>query len=128
MFYDDACVSVRFGGEEFVVLLPDCDQQQSLMVADYLRTTIESLRFSSEAAGSDLYSGECQTSTAVSGDFKVTVSIGVAAGVPRLSVDQNGLALLDKADRALYGAKEAGRNCCFLYHPGAISPSQRRAA
>ncbi len=128
VFHNDACVSVRFGGEEFVVLLPDYDQHQSLIVAEDLRATVESLRFSSEVTGDNLNRGEYQAGAAISGCYKITVSIGVATGVPQLSVDQTGLELLDQADQALYEAKASGRNCCVLYHPGASNASQSHAA
>lgn len=128
VIHDDACVSVRFGGEEFVVLLPDYDQHQCLMVAEDLRATVESHCFSSEVTDDNLNCGENQISAAVSGYFKITISIGIAVGVPRLSVDQTGLELLDQADQALYAAKASGRNCCVVYDPGATNASQSHAA
>ena len=84
----------RFGGEEFVVLLPQTDSAGAERVADSLRVAIEQL---------GITHGHSQA-----GDV-VTVSIGLAAARP--ARDASGPdALVDGADRALYGAKRQGRN------------------
>src|SRR5271168_3468798 len=79
--------AARYGGEEFLVLLPDSDGEAAMIVAEKLRNQIEHAEL--VGAGS------------------ITASFGVAvmptdAGEP----DE----LLRKADRALYAAKEGGRN------------------
>lgn len=76
----------RWGGEEFVVLLRDCDEAEGLESAEKLRRTISDTPFG--AAGS------------------ITVSVGAAefAGSEDLG------SLLDRADAALYEAKRSGRN------------------
>ena len=84
-------VSARFGGEEFVVLLPDTDRLHSLQIAEKIRSRIAALTLEAK--------GETVT---------VTASIGVACVVPRTPDD--GSELLAAADRALYLAKENGRN------------------
>ncbi len=81
----------RYGGEEFVALLPEIGQAAALQTAERLRAT--------------LAAAPCTTETAV---ITVTVSVGVAtwrAG----DTDET---LLARADGALYHAKEEGRNRC----------------
>ena len=85
----------RFGGEEFVVLLPHAREADALNVAERLRAHIAAL---SIPVGDDI----------VSGPFvKLTISVGVAAldGAGRELTD-----MLAAADAALYYAKETGRN------------------
>lgn len=81
----------RYGGEEFFFLLPETDLAEALTVAERLRRAIEEMR---------VVFGE----NAVS----VTVSIGVAAMTPTIT---DLTMLIECADRALYLAKQAGRNC-----------------
>ncbi len=86
---------VRYGGEEFVVLLPQTTLAGGLAVAEAVRTRVEQLRVrhSRSAHGA------------------VTVSIGVAAIIPHPG-DRHPRNLMEAADRALYQAKLAGRNQC----------------
>ena len=84
----------RFGGEEFVVLLPQTDEAGAERVGESLRDAIERL---------GITHGHSQAADVV------TVSVGVAAARP--ARDASGPdALVDGADRALYGAKRQGRN------------------
>jgi two-component system cell cycle response regulator len=86
---DLAC---RFGGEEFVVVMPDTEPLIAEKVAERIRHEIESLPF---AIG-----GGTQA-------LRVTVSIGVASMIPgKDSVET----LMKRADAALYEAKNTGRN------------------
>lgn len=80
----------RFGGEEFVVILPHTSQKDALIVAEKLRQAVAAL------------------SIASMGDRRITISVG-AATLPDLKVDHSD-ELLGAADRALYQAKEQGRN------------------
>lgn len=84
----------RYGGEEFVALLPDTTSEQAARAAEALRKAVQSLGI---AHGYSL-------SASV-----VTASFGVATLVPsqQSTVDQ----LMEAADKALYLAKRAGRNC-----------------
>jgi diguanylate cyclase (GGDEF)-like protein len=81
----DTDVLARFGGEEFVVLLPDIDLPGAIACAQRLHQSIRSI---------DLL------------PHGVTVSIGVAESLPIESLDQ----LINRADKALLQAKETGRN------------------
>lgn len=86
----------RFGGEEFVVLLPGLQLDAACVVAERIRRAVAEM--------------PC---TAVPGtELGTTVSIGVAC-LDRAEgdVDSEGTALLQRADRAMYRAKAAGRNC-----------------
>lgn len=80
----------RFGGEEFVALLPDTTLDEALVVAERLRSML----------------GACRVPTA-DDEIRFTVSVGVA----QLADGPSDLAaLLKAADRALYQAKQKGRN------------------
>jgi diguanylate cyclase (GGDEF)-like protein len=88
-------VAGRFGGEEFVILLPHAREVEALKVAERLRVHIADLAIPVDDADP---SGPC---------VRVTISVGVAAldGESRELTD-----LLTAADAALYHAKETGRN------------------
>jgi len=86
----DSDVIGRMGGEEFAVLLPDSDLGHSMQVAERLRAAIANTPIPWEGV-----------------ELTLTSSFGVA----QLSgPDDTFDALLSRADRALYGAKRAGRN------------------
>lgn len=86
-----ADVFARFGGEEFIVLLPETTLDEAVNAAERLRFKIADIRIDA---------GE-------SGEFGFTVSIGVAI---RFSNEVETELLLERADRALYQAKAGGRN------------------
>ncbi len=86
-----ADVVVRYGGEEFVAILPETDLDGALQYAQRVRIDVE--RFGARSA--DRYGGA-----------SVSVSVGVATLEPR----QDWVALIERADAALYAAKQAGRN------------------
>lgn len=80
----------RFGGEEFVSLLPETRKEDAILAAERLRQAIQDLRISSSW-----------------GELGVTVSIGVA----ELSSEMKGLDdLIDRANQAEHLAKERGKN------------------
>ena len=88
----------RFGGEEFVALVPGVDVETASGVAERVRRRIESLRITSDVISSAKF-------------LTVTASIGVAVtGTHGDTLDE----LLHTADRALYVAKDAGRNAVRL--------------
>ena len=84
----------RFGGEEFAVILPETDADHALAMAETIRSAVEDERI--VHAGSGI------------GDF-LTVSIGISTVVPEQNRRLDELRIT--ADRALYQAKAAGRNC-----------------
>jgi diguanylate cyclase (GGDEF)-like protein len=86
----------RYGGEEFVALLPDTSREGGALLAEKLRQAIESLEIP------DL-------------DRRLSASFGVAT-LPGDAV--NGEQLLRAADRALYAAKNAGRNRVEMVRSG----------
>lgn len=83
----------RYGGEEFVCLLPHTDAEGATQVARRLREAVNGLAIAHK--GSPVASG-------------VTVSMGVATGVPRLDLPTD--TLLESADRMLYEMKANGRD------------------
>ena len=90
---DSVC---RLGGEEFLMTCPNTDIKAALLAADRLRRTIEALQIDVEGKM-----------------ISTTVSIGVASREPKMA---DSGALVNAADRALYRAKERGRNrsCIFI--------------
>lgn len=84
-------VACRFGGEEFVIVMPGAPLEKGLERAEQLRRTFE--------LGDFEYVGE---------KLKATLSLGVAS-YPKHGA--NWQEVLHAADRAMYRAKDAGRNC-----------------
>ncbi len=80
----------RYGGEEFALILPATDRAGAITVAENLRRRVEALRIASPAGG------------------VVTISCGFATTRP--TADGNPSRLVELADRALYRAKQEGRN------------------
>ncbi|MFH2060839.1 MAG: response regulator [Pseudomonadota bacterium] len=79
-------IAGRYGGEEFLVILPDTDQQGALWVAEKIRSEIETRRWDENA-------------------LTLTISGGVCA-----LKDEDASSLIKKADQLLYQAKNEGRN------------------
>jgi len=93
----------RLGGEEFVAALPDADLEQAVEVASRLCKIVAEIDFTEMQSLVEL------TSTAMTGknELKLTISVGVAG---RDESCKNIEALIDRADRAMYAAKNTGRN------------------
>lgn len=91
---------VRYGGEEFCVLLPDTDVESAAALAERIRAAIEYSSF--------VY-GEGKTEKAI----RVTVSGGVAR-LDREFAEDIG-SLVSRSDEALYAAKEGGRNQIAIF-------------
>lgn len=89
----------RFGGEEFVLLLPDTDKRGAIAVAEKVRVFVEAYRFATE-------------------DHHETRPITISAGIACFPGDVSEMDdLIDRADIALYRAKENGRNRVECYAP-----------
>jgi diguanylate cyclase (GGDEF)-like protein len=88
-------IVARFGGEEFVVVLPHTPGQEAYDLADRLRRAVEQTPMLM-ASGSDLP------------ELRVTVSIGGAFLLPH--DDDDAFSLLERADKEMYRAKQEGRN------------------
>ena len=80
----------RWGGEEFVILLPGTGKEKAFTAAERIMKTVSDHSFSGISK-------------------QITVSIGIAS-VPESSID-NAEKLIDASDNALYEAKSKGRNC-----------------
>jgi diguanylate cyclase (GGDEF)-like protein len=89
----------RFGGDEFVVLLPDTDSAQAEIVAERVVRTVR------------------ETGTVADPLRPVTVSVGVA--IPRL--DDDVTVVLNQADEAAYAAKQEGGDRHRLACPPSVS-------
>jgi len=83
----------RWGGEEFLMIVQDCDAAAALLLAEKLR----------KAIADDLDLAERTTG-------QVTISLGVAELQPKESAET----LVGRADAAMYAAKDAGRDCVRL--------------
>ncbi len=84
----------RYGGEEFLLILPDCNQQQAFALVEQLRQSFASLPFSFDYH-----------------NFHCTFSAGISQAKATDDTDQ----LIDQADKALYSSKHAGRNQTQFY-------------
>jgi diguanylate cyclase (GGDEF)-like protein len=111
-------IPARYGGDEFVILLPDCDLDTAIDLAEEIREKVISTTFCAQP-------GEIQPEPlSLRGQ---TCSIGVATMkrhmTDDLSVEERKSALLRLADTAMYVAKETGRNRTAI----AGQPVRRRA-
>jgi diguanylate cyclase (GGDEF)-like protein len=88
----------RYGGEEFIAVLPDTNAAGALKIAETMRTEVEALSIA------HLSSDIAQ---------HVTISLGVFTQIPQPNTTITHL--IGAADRALYRAKHAGRNCTVVY-------------
>ncbi|MCP4965307.1 MAG: GGDEF domain-containing protein [bacterium] len=93
-----ADIIARFGGEEFVVLLPETGKSDAEAIGERIRATVEGYAF---------------PHLDKTPEARITISIGVAA-VPLDNI-QNAGELIKKADLAMYEAKNLGRNRVSLY-------------
>jgi len=84
-------IAARYGGEEFCLVLPETSLEEAVEVAERIRIKTENLQFSAESEG-----------------LKLTISFGVTcySGDLKETLDD----LISRADKALYQAKEKGRN------------------
>lgn len=112
----------RYGGEEFAIILPNCSLLKAKRFAELIRRTIAGSPF-------DLHHVAGAPPT-----LSVTASIGVGVMVPgQTSCQKSATQLVQEADKAVYEAKGAGRNCVRVYGenvsnsasaaPGEVLPS-----
>ncbi len=87
-----SAVAARYGGEEFAVILPNTELDEAVDLANDLRQSVSAKKIVKRSTGEDV--------------GKVTMSFGVALYSPR----EDTATLLNRADEALYEAKNAGRN------------------
>ncbi|MBI4725617.1 sensor domain-containing diguanylate cyclase [candidate division TA06 bacterium] len=90
--YDRA---VRYGGEEFLIMLPQTKAEIAVEIAERLRQSVERWKLIHQEK---LW------------PFNITISLGVA----ELARDESPESLIDRADKALYRAKKSGRNAVFV--------------
>lgn len=86
-------ILARFGGEEFLILLPNTSKIDGQTVADTLRGQIENLAIRKKNSN------------------EIIGRICLSIGISELSIADNLNDAIDKADKALYRAKQEGRNC-----------------
>jgi diguanylate cyclase (GGDEF)-like protein len=92
-------VVARFGGEEFIVLMPDTDKDSSLRYAEKIRKVIEEYPFNHREKQPSGY-------------------ISISGGIAAFPFDGNSLsAVIRRADEALYESKRSGRNRVMRYEP-----------
>jgi len=87
-----ADLACRYGGEEFVVVMPDTMAEMAANIAERLRMSIEGKPFVLRSSGQEI---------------NITASLGISCNSPNVETPEQ---LLKEADNALYDAKRAGRN------------------
>ena len=87
-------IFARFGGEEFIILLPDCSEELGVTIARRIRESVANTKINS---GTDI-------------PLLCTISIGIAHLQEREKLNR----LISRADQALYVAKDNGRNQCSV--------------
>jgi diguanylate cyclase (GGDEF)-like protein len=92
-------VASRFGGEEFIMMLPETDLDGAVFLVKSLLKAVENLNIEHESSPID---------------NRVTLSIGIISLIPNKNNDMD--TLLKMSDDALYEAKKDGRNCFKIYN------------
>ena len=83
----------RYGGEEFIMILSDISNENAFNKANHLRTTVQDMLF------------DCKQQS-------ITISVGLSFGSNNTDINQ----IMNEADKALYDAKDAGRNCVKVFN------------
>jgi two-component system cell cycle response regulator len=96
----DSDVVSRYGGDEFIIMLPHASAQQALPVAERIRSKVAALRL--DALRDDKKS------------FAVSFSIGIA-DTWHAPADENVERIIQRADEAMYQAKQSGRNRIVIF-------------
>ncbi|MBI5943185.1 MAG: PAS domain S-box protein [Chloroflexi bacterium] len=93
-------VLARYGGDEFIILFPETNAHDAYLIAERFRTTIESVKV---ATGGD--------------PLSATISAGIAE-IDHAHLNKSVEDTIRFADKALYKAKQKGKNCIEIYAPG----------
>ena len=101
-----ADIVARYGGEEFVVALPNTDLEGAIAVAESIRAQLQDLHIPHRSSSASSY---------------VTMSFGIASQVPNEEMVPS--QLIEAADRALYAAKELGRDRIHAHRTDCSSES-----
>ena len=96
----DYDIAGRYGGEEFAIILPFTKIEEAQMVAQRLRRAVENTKI-------DI--------SKINADAEKNINVTISLGVSEYTNNDNEKTLLQKADKALYKAKENGRNKVELY-------------
>lgn len=91
----------RYGGDEFIVILPDTSAKQALPVAERIRASVAAIPVEADQQE----------------PFAVTLSMGIA-DMRREPMDENVEQIIQRADEALYQAKHNGRNRVVIFGEG----------
>jgi len=94
-------IACRYGGEEFVLILPGTDELGAIAVAENIRQQIDHLQLAWQGAR-----------------IQLSASLGISSLTPKNSQSNNRQFMINQADQALYQAKNRGRNqvVVFEYH------------
>jgi diguanylate cyclase (GGDEF)-like protein len=92
-------IAARYGGEEFCVVMPGASLEEGYEMGEKIRKSVEATLVSNPNGGDPL---------------KVTISVGVTEFFPN---DKNNKEIIERADKALYQAKHAGRNQTVCFNP-----------
>lgn len=96
----------RYGGDEFAVICPGSRLHEAAVAAERVRQAVAAIRVRLKGA-----------------DISLTISIGAA----EIANSEIADGLIQRADEALYAAKQAGRNCVHLHDGNDCVPQSRRA-
>lgn len=104
----DGDTAIRYGGEEFLCVLPGCDLEEALAIAERIRKETQNRTWRFDG-----------------GSLRMTVSCGVASAVLGKSLSYR--RLIDEADKALLYAKQSGRNRTLCAKTSKkVKPSRKR--
>ena len=113
----DAGTVCRYGGEELAMVLPNASSDVATQLGESIRAAVAAAPFDVRGTG------------AKSDELKVTISVGVAArDAGTGSLVKAGDVLLRAADKAVYAAKKAGRNCVRRIRFASSAPAKSAAA